>query len=281
MWYSLRTSIDVNKAIDKGDIVRPRISEFSFGYALTEEIVNLFRHVIIGAPVFPSLYDEGRDGGGYDLRLNRIGVPLFLQFKLTHQMIRRNASEIRVDHLFADPPFLRMYLMPRRESHQHRMLLDLDDGINDVFYAAPYFYTQTDLNTAYVGRRVIQNSFFVKPRDIGRLLDDEEHHIALRAYSLIGYFCSEPKKFDKIINSERFILSIKDKLIEKEQTMIKMHMKKLYFQMVGIIREYNLTLKEYREYEDLIKENKLAQYLFCLARSYFDSELLFVYRDEQ
>lgn len=259
--------------------MRPRISEFSFAYALTEEIVNWFRPIMIGAPLFPSLYDEGRIGGGYDLRINRIGVPLFLQFKLTHQMIRRNANEIRVGHLFADPPFLRMYLLPRRESHQHRMLLDLDDGVNEVFYAAPYFYTQTDLNTVYANGRVIQNSFFVRPRDIGQLLDDKEHHIALKAYSLTGYFCSDPKKFDKILNSGKFILSIKDKLMKEKQS-VEMHMKNLFFQMTGIIKKCELVIKEYREYEDLMKENKLAQYLFYLSRSYFDSELLFLTQNE-
>ena len=77
-----------------------------------------------------------------------------------------------------------------------------------------------------------------------------------------------------------FILSIKDKLMKEEQA-VKMHVKKLYFQMIGILREYDLAIKEYREYEDLMRENKLAQYLSYLARSYFDGELFFVYRDEQ
>ena len=61
--------------------MRPNISEFSYGYALTNELINLHGIGTSTGPVCPSLYDEGKSGGGWDVKLNSGGVPLFLQFK--------------------------------------------------------------------------------------------------------------------------------------------------------------------------------------------------------
>jgi hypothetical protein len=66
--------------------MRPLISEFSYGYALTEEIVSYHRHKMKVAPVFPSLYKEGKDGYGYDVSIDVLGIPIFLQFKLSDYM---------------------------------------------------------------------------------------------------------------------------------------------------------------------------------------------------
>ena len=68
----------------------PDISEFSFGYALTQEIVTLTNARGLGCPLFPSLRAEGELG--YNVSIPRWGVPLFLQFKLSHSMQRPNAT---------------------------------------------------------------------------------------------------------------------------------------------------------------------------------------------
>lgn len=73
--------------------MKPNISEFSYGYALTDELVHASGITITGAPVFPSLYSEGQAGGGWDVRIDRPGVPLFLQFKLSDKMKRGNCRE--------------------------------------------------------------------------------------------------------------------------------------------------------------------------------------------
>lgn len=73
--------------------MQPNISEFSYGYAITDELIHWYGTTITASPVFPSLYQEGQQGGGWDLKLQRPGIPLFLQFKLSHCMIRTNARE--------------------------------------------------------------------------------------------------------------------------------------------------------------------------------------------
>ena len=55
--------------------MEPEFSEFSYGYALTDELIHWNGTKLKAAPVFPSLYDEGA-GKGYDLKLDRQnGVP--------------------------------------------------------------------------------------------------------------------------------------------------------------------------------------------------------------
>ena len=56
-------------------------SEFSYGFALTQELASGRFGSLVAAPVCPSLIQEGQPGGGYDVKLPLIGAPLFLQFK--------------------------------------------------------------------------------------------------------------------------------------------------------------------------------------------------------
>jgi hypothetical protein len=112
--------------------MNPQISEFSYGYAVTDELIHVHGTPITAAPVFPSLIQEGQPGGGYDLRLDRVGVPLFLQFKLAHCMVRDTATEAAQGCL--QVPFYRMYLYASRHSDQHQMLLDLETAGNEVYY---------------------------------------------------------------------------------------------------------------------------------------------------
>lgn len=43
--------------------MKPDISEFSYGYAVTEALIWDEGLPIVGAPIFPSLIEEGRSGG--------------------------------------------------------------------------------------------------------------------------------------------------------------------------------------------------------------------------
>ncbi len=173
--------------------MKPNISEFSYGYALTDELIHWYGTPMTAAPVFPSLYQEGQAGGGYDAMLQRPGIPLFLQFKLSHCMIGSNAEEVR-NGVFS-PPFYRMHVRPSRHSDQHKMLLDLENADNEVYYSAPAFHTPEEFNEAYLSKKVRARSLWIKPSEIGPLPDDEDHHIA---FVLGGthHFCSKPRPLE-------------------------------------------------------------------------------------
>ena len=170
--------------------MRPNISEFSYAFALTSELVQA-PGAVTAAPVFPSLIAEGQQGGGWDVRLDRPGVPLFLQFKLCDQMTRRTCREVREAGF--NVPCYRMHLRPARSSSQHEMLLDLEAIGQEVYYSAPMFHQPDELNAAFLGASVRARSIWVKPSDVGPLPDDRDHHLSFEPGSSWTFF-SEPRR---------------------------------------------------------------------------------------
>lgn len=167
----------------------PEISEFSYGFALTNELVGWAS--LRAAPVFPSLVEEGKKGGGYDVYLDIPGIPLYLQFKRADCMVRSNAWEIRDYNTPLSVPFYRFKITESGKSNQHELLRELDDGNNEVFYAAPRFHRLSEINSAWAANNVASNSIYISPNTIGAL-DSESHHIA---YDTSGAFlCSTPRE---------------------------------------------------------------------------------------
>ena len=169
----------------------PEISEFSYGFALTNEIVGWAP--LAAAPLFPSLIEEGKAGGGYDVKLDQPGLAIYLQFKRSHCMVRPNAREISEYGLPLAIPFYRFAITEAKKSNQHEMLLALDEDEDLVFYAAPQFHLLDEINHAWSQNRVADRSIFLRPGDIGSL-DDESHHVAFDGAR--AWLCSEPKKID-------------------------------------------------------------------------------------
>jgi hypothetical protein len=84
-------------------------TEFSYGYAFTENLIRSSPTAPIGAPVFPNLVQEGTSG--FDIRINFPGVPLFLQYKLPELMRRGTAFEMAKWHCPGlNLPFFRIAL---------------------------------------------------------------------------------------------------------------------------------------------------------------------------
>ena len=141
----------------------------------------------MAAPEFPSLIREGQVGGGYDVKLD-FGTFLFLQFKLSEFMYGGRALYRSLIGL----PYYKFWLAPRWQSQQHRMLVDLGNAGQQVYYAAPIFHLQTDFNAEFQGNTVVNRSAFISPAEIGYLADDDHHCVVLN--NAAAYFCSEPQK---------------------------------------------------------------------------------------
>lgn len=172
-------------------------SEFTYSFALVNELVMLGNPPVVSVPVFPSLIQEGRATGGYDVMLDRPGMPLFLQFKLSKQVTGRRAREFQ-QGLFG-APFYRMYIRARRSSRQHELLLELErtnQGI--VYYCGPVFHTLLELNSHYRQRTIAQYSRFVKPSALPPILDNEEHWLSFReaAGGPVSFFSPEGVKLE-------------------------------------------------------------------------------------
>jgi hypothetical protein len=172
-------------------IMRVGYTEFSYGYAFTENLIRASTSAPLGAPVFPNLQQEGQSG--FDVRINFLGLPLFFQYKLPELMRRGTAFEISK---WSCPgltlPFFRISLMRSDVSRQHKLLMDLEARYPAcVFYAAAHLRSIREFDQAYSAAEVAQRSTF-SPTDIGALPDNKIHTIAYRRGLATAYYCSEP-----------------------------------------------------------------------------------------
>jgi hypothetical protein len=169
-------------------------SEFSYGYAFTENLIRSSAAGPTSAPIFPNLVQEGTLG--YDVKISLPGLPLFFQFKLPELMVRNTAREIAQLGLPGlAVPFFRMPLMRRDLSDQHALLIRLETRFpNAVFYASPKLESANDFNIAYLGAGVHLGSALFSPSDIGQLPDNDKHSVSYTAGSHVGWRCSEPKQ---------------------------------------------------------------------------------------
>jgi hypothetical protein len=227
--------------------------------------------------MFPSLIEEGQPGGGYDVQIPFAGVPLFLQFKLSDCMVRRTAFEVQ-QGLFM-PPFFRMHLRPMKHSQQHRLLLDLECKGRLVFYAAPHFHKPGELNDAYLNSEVINRSVFFKPSQIGRLPDDNHHHVSFKA-GKPAYLCSEPRLIQEESKSrEVFDKELMEGLRRRELFTGKAEdVTKLAQELLGLVRKFvkpEVSSAARREVGQLAQRAPRFQIAY-LARAFFGCEIVLV-----
>jgi len=241
-------------------------SEFSYGYALTSELVDRYKLRLLGYPLFPSLTEEGKRGGGFDVKLP--GVPIFLQFKVPEVLTGSRANEAALLGL----PHYRMRLRPLKYSDQHSLLLALEADGNDVYYACPEIDLPEQLNDAFINQTVEDRTWFFVPSDIGAL-DLKEHYIAYVAGASAGYFRSpEPVQELRRIPGEtifRLILPERVRTPRNHPTYDSLirAMISIYAEHTGLGRDVTgLTILR----SDRSPETTLAY----LAQTLFDSQLL-------
>jgi len=252
-----------------------QISEFSYGFALTSELTRN-NNKLSAAPYFPTLYAEGRFQGGYDVAIEYLSAPIFLQFKLSERLIKSNAKEY---NLF-NSSYFRYKIWSKKHSKQHQLLLELEKKYpNSVFYAAPSFSELNEFNKHYLNSQVAENSTFLSPNQIGEIKDLKEHCVVFSKKLLpAGYFCSEPRKIS-FCNLEQIL----------EKNVPKGHEKISYQFVASLVRNMFDILKEVfieldmfdnpiEDYEKMLQDEKVSVYELAsfLSKTYFSCELLFL-----
>lgn len=256
--------------------MKPNISEFSYGYALTDELINWHNTRITAAPVFPSLYQEGQTGGGYDVMLDRGGIPFFLQFKLTDYMKKSNAKEAQMGILAC--PYYKMHLRPRTHSDQHQLLIDLENSGNEVYYVAPAFHEPDGLNDAYLNHEVKDKSIWIKPSSIGPLPDDKDHYVAFQI-DAAAYFCSEPRRITESIDFKSASIIIEEKFVtEGNKSLTRERLSNL----ADTLYEISLNRKGFSQEQKIrarqtLQERSLLEEVAYYAQAYFNCQLFIVY----
>lgn len=170
--------------------MQSELSEFSYGFALTLEIVNEFRrtfpHTPLIAPLFPSLKDEG-NGLGYDVNLRWVSRPIFLQFKRSEYLFSHWAKGFTSGH-FATPYY--RFDLRASPSTQHQDLLRLQAQGEEVYYAAPFFHLPEEFNQAFQAQQVFNRSLLIEPRSVMPVADGLPHTFCFNAVQRVLF--SEP-----------------------------------------------------------------------------------------
>jgi hypothetical protein len=243
------------------------ISEFSYGFALTSELVDLFHLKAFGAPEFPNQYNEGKKGGGFDVKLP--GIPIFLQFKRSDYLERKNAK----DYKHFKKPYYRFGIRPNSKSKQHQLMLDLESRANDVFYAGPIFSKSHELDLHYINQTVSANSLYLRPSTIGPIHDNKPHTISFSDTGKVIYR-SEPKYLERdyppfLVESTK-AFSLSDADTRTRRSFIE-ELVDIYVDRVGVVdAEAAARLREPDE------QRNSMYYMAYISRNLFNCELLFV-----
>lgn len=147
------------------------ITEFSFGFAFTRELLNQLPNVDV-APYFPSLREEGA-GRGYDVKIGFAGLPIFIQFKIS-EALTRPQSKYWPDYL---RPYYRFDVTSLRRSRQHNDLKDLSQNEPEVYYVAPRFWKPRDFDIYYSASEILANSICIPVTGLDYLTDTDHHQI--------------------------------------------------------------------------------------------------------
>lgn len=177
-------------------------SEFSFGYALTDSLVNAFRDRLGVAPVFANQVTEGKPGGGYDMKLPLNPVPIFFQFKIPSVMTR--VSKHMPSGYWT--PYYRMFLRTRKPN-QYQLLLDLQKTQPLVYYVAPVFDRIADLNRGFITKSIQTQCLFIKPSGIGPL-DGTPHHVSYKK-GANSWIHSDPKEIGSGHDFDAFLEDVR------------------------------------------------------------------------
>jgi len=174
----------------------PAFSEFSFGYAFTENLIRWLPDVT-GVPIFPSLSEEGKLGVGYDVKIPRQSAPVFLQYKIP-QIVTRRSNLLPPGFT---PPYFRMHFHSGDKSSQHRSLVGHSRAGRTVFYVCPKFTRLIDLDQFYRGGVLPLECFYVDPKQVGDL-DDNHHFVAFDQSGKAAWLFSEPKNIEPPLQGE-------------------------------------------------------------------------------
>lgn len=170
-------------------------SEFSYGFAVVNELIRLLPAPLKAAPVFPSLREEGLPSAGYDVHLNLPGVPVFLQFKLSECLVTWKAREAAAGALA--PPYYRFHIRQDPYSQQHVALCNLaQQHAHLVYYVAPAFHCLFAFDRYFLTRTVLQHSVIVSPASIGPLPTGHSHCVAFKRGQSTAYVFSEPRSIE-------------------------------------------------------------------------------------
>src|SRR5262245_38282896 len=248
--------------------MKRKVSEFSYGFVLTHELVNAYGYLRTDAT---QVSRGGRkkgaeDGAGAAPR----GYPLFLQFKASEYMKRRNAGESKLVGL----PYFRFALNRKTQSNQHQLLIELEKKGYAVFYATPKIHEAVNLNSAFFDCQVVVSSLFVNPCEIGELPDNRPHRVVFSGKSEDVYVCSKPQMLGGAIHGAVSAEAVRRAGFGREARLTGEQVFKRLAGGIGSFVSANPKILD--EISGSKVEMGAATFANYLAKTLFDCELLIV-----
>lgn len=247
--------------------MKRKVSEFAYSFVLTHEMIDTlgFRRVSDLA----ELSRKGKRTGKGAV----FGYPLFLQFKASEYLKRRNAGESKLVGL----PYFRFGLHRLTQSNQQELLMALESKGKLVFYATPKIHEAVNLNSAFFDKQIVAGSLFVRPGEIGELPDNESHRVVFSGRHERVYLCSsgqEGRRLEKVVHGEDFAATIEKLTAEREAERLD---EPFYLHLAADM--LSLVSPNRRIFDELSR-GKLAMtaatFADYLAKTLFDSELLII-----
>lgn len=250
--------------------MKRKVSEFAYGFVLTYELVNAYGYLPTDAPL-PAIAKKGKKARASEQSAPLLcGYPLFLQFKASEFMKRKNAGESKLVGL----PYFRFPIYRKTQSNQQALLSELEKRGYLVFYAAPKMHEAVNLNGAFFDGRVVSHSLFVSPREIGELPDNQNHRVVFSSATKDVYFCSKPRRLECAIHGEDFAGRMGTLLSTKEPEVLDDDFFRVLAEdMVSLVSPNRRIFDELSRGKFGMTAATFANYL---ARTLFDCELLVI-----
>lgn len=166
-----------------------RLSEFSFGYGVTDETRQLLGSVgWQSAPFLPSLIHEKEVG--FDVAFSKPGAVLMLQFKLGDELRRFHRTTPAQSIPDLDRPFWRFRV--DTGEHQFNRLWSFEVLGAEVYYVAPRFSDWAKYENLFQAGKVLESCLLITPVEIRNAIAGAagEHRIVYDRTR--RYVCSEP-----------------------------------------------------------------------------------------
>ncbi len=218
-----------------------RLSEYSYGFGVTREVEKALSELGLQVtPYLPNLREEARFGA--DVAFDRPGVPILLQFKLGHALMRlHHPPGPRRDFRWLSRPFWRFEIDTAELGGQFDLLAKHERDGAEVYYVAPRITKWDDYSQAFHEETIVEHSILVRPSTIEQELISSgqahgKHRVLYCQNSL--YICSDPRPIEEV-PGKRIAGMVKEK-ISQNRTPIREQLGKLF---VGVERERDLTVK--------------------------------------
>lgn len=240
--------------------MRTEFSEFSYGFAITQEIIDSLKPSIQGAPMFPSLIEEAKLG--FDVSFKKTGWPLYLQFKIPEYLTNRTARE----YSFHRHPYWRISIRQSQRSQQHNLLVNFAKNEPNVYYATPTFHTELDFHNYYLGNGILTNSLFIPLSLLPAINDKQQHWITYSSLkNSSAYWHSHGSLNVDLIDGPSFLTRLKhdDHFIDLDVQYIKDFRNRI----LAIIREH--TQLPLRSDKDTLAPQDLLEDTQRLLAVYF------------